>query len=53
MEEALAASMKCSEIILTVHSLVERRLARVSLALERPPANPIVRSGGSWFMSEV
>ncbi len=36
-----------------VHSWVERRLVRVSLALEIPPANAMVRSGGSWFMREV
>ena len=36
-----------------VHSWVETRLVRVSLALERPPANPMVRSGGSWLMREV
>lgn len=53
MEVALAASRKCSEIMFRVHSEVSRRLRRVSLARERPPAKPIVKRGGSWFMRLV
>lgn len=39
--------MKCSEMMLMVHSLVAARLASVSFAFEKPPANPMVKSGGS------
>lgn len=53
MEQALAASMKCSEIMFIVHSFVEVRLARVSFAFENPPAKPTMNSGGSWFMTWV
>ena len=53
IEVALAASRKCSEIMLIVHSFVATRFARVSFALEKPPANPMVKSGGSWLITCV
>ncbi len=36
-----------------VHSFVAERLRRVSFALEKPPAKPMVKRGGSWFMTWV
>lgn len=51
MEVALAASRKCSEMMLMVHSRVAARLRRVSFALEKPPAKPMVKRGGSWLMT--
>ena len=47
MEVALAASSMCSERMLMLHSRVAARLRRVSLALEKPPAKPMVKRGGS------
>ncbi len=34
-----------------VHSFVAARLRSVSLALEKPPAKPMVKRGGSWFIT--
>lgn len=45
--------MKCSLMMLMVHSLVASRLRRVSLALEKPPEKPTVKRGGSWFTTLV
>ena len=51
MEVALAASRKCSETMLRVHSWVADRLRRVSLELAKPPVKPRVKMGGSWLMT--
>ena len=34
-----------------VHSFVDSRLRKVSFALEKPPAKPMVKRGGSWLMT--
>lgn len=47
MDVLFAASMKCSEMIFMVHSPVSTRFRSVSLAFEKPPANPTMKIGGS------
>lgn len=51
IDVALAASMKCSEIMFIVHSFDSFKFRKESLALSNPPAYPTVNSGGSWLMT--
>lgn len=53
MEQAFAASMKCSEMMFMTHSPVSVRFFRLSLALSYPPAYPTTKIGGSWLTTWV
>lgn len=47
IEHALAASMKCSEMILMTHSPESINREIVSFGLSKPPENPTTNMGGS------
>ncbi|KAL1979967.1 hypothetical protein VTN96DRAFT_4852 [Rasamsonia emersonii] len=50
-EVALAASTKCSEMMLMTHSPVSVRFFNVSFAFSRDPTKPTANRGGSWLMT--